>query len=116
MDGNSKEEIVKKTNFEKNLKALKGGWEYDKLCKKLENFTELKDFDFTQGKDNLDINIIRKKDCKKIYSDPVGQLQKDLEYFKDFIRYPALFFYGFGNGILYKILLKNKHLKRIIIF
>ncbi|EHH1734955.1 motility associated factor glycosyltransferase family protein, partial [Campylobacter jejuni] len=31
-------------------------------------------------------------------------------------RYPVLFFYGFGNGILYKILLQNQALKRIIIF
>ncbi|EOH2277561.1 motility associated factor glycosyltransferase family protein, partial [Campylobacter coli] len=37
-------------------------------------------------------------------------------YFKDFARYPVLFFYGFGNGILYKILLQNQTLKRIIIF
>ncbi|EAL2387846.1 motility associated factor glycosyltransferase family protein, partial [Campylobacter jejuni] len=36
--------------------------------------------------------------------------------FKDFTRYPVLFFYGFGNGILYKILLQNQALKRIIIF
>ncbi|EMC5253542.1 motility associated factor glycosyltransferase family protein, partial [Campylobacter coli] len=36
--------------------------------------------------------------------------------FKDFARYPVLFFYGFGNGILYKILLQNQALKRIIIF
>ncbi|HFP7781427.1 TPA: motility associated factor glycosyltransferase family protein, partial [Campylobacter jejuni] len=35
---------------------------------------------------------------------------------KDFTRYPVLFFYGFGNGILYKILLQNQALKRIIIF
>ncbi|EOH3609321.1 DUF115 domain-containing protein, partial [Campylobacter coli] len=35
---------------------------------------------------------------------------------KDFARYPVLFFYGFGNGILYKILLQNQTLKRIIIF
>ncbi|EDJ8726326.1 DUF115 domain-containing protein, partial [Campylobacter jejuni] len=44
------------------------------------------------------------------------ELEKNLEYFKDFTRYPVLFFYGFGNGILYKILLQNQALKRIIIF
>ncbi|EOH4533783.1 motility associated factor glycosyltransferase family protein, partial [Campylobacter jejuni] len=53
---------------------------------------------------------------KKMYQDPIKELEKNLEYFKDFARYPVLFFYGFGNGILYKILLQNQALKRIIIF
>ncbi|EKK5712650.1 motility associated factor glycosyltransferase family protein, partial [Campylobacter coli] len=52
----------------------------------------------------------------KMYQDPIKELEKNLEYFKDFTRYPVLFFYGFGNGILYKILLQNQALKRIIIF
>ncbi|ECQ3565043.1 motility associated factor glycosyltransferase family protein, partial [Campylobacter jejuni] len=51
-----------------------------------------------------------------MYQDPIKELEKNLEYFKDFTRYPVLFFYGFGNGILYKILLQNQALKRIIIF
>ncbi|EAO7114094.1 motility associated factor glycosyltransferase family protein, partial [Campylobacter coli] len=51
-----------------------------------------------------------------MYQDPIKELEKNLEYFKDFARYPVLFFYGFGNGILYKILLQNQALKRIIIF
>ncbi|EFN2924973.1 motility associated factor glycosyltransferase family protein, partial [Campylobacter coli] len=66
--------------------------------------------------DNLDINIIKKRNLKKMYQDPIKELEKNLEYFKDFARYPVLFFYGFGNGILYKILLQNQALKRIIIF
>ncbi len=105
----------KENNFEKNIKALSGS-EYDNLRKKLEDLKELKHFSFTQGKDNLDINIIKKRNLKKMYQDPVKALEKDLEYFKDFTRYPVLFFYGIGNGILYKILLQNKNLKRIIIF
>ncbi|HEF6132823.1 TPA: motility associated factor glycosyltransferase family protein, partial [Campylobacter jejuni] len=102
-------------NFKKNLKAL-SGFEYNNLRKKLQNIKELRDFTFTQGKDNLDINIIKKRNLKKMYQNPVKELEKDLEYFKDFARYPVLFFYGIGNGILYKILLQNKNLKRMIIF
>ncbi|EFB6096833.1 motility associated factor glycosyltransferase family protein, partial [Campylobacter coli] len=83
---------------------------------KLEDLKELREFTFTQGKDNLDINIIKKRNLKKMYQDPIKELEKNLEYFKDFTRYPVLFFYGFGNGILYKILLQNQALKRIIIF
>ncbi|EAH4770124.1 DUF115 domain-containing protein, partial [Campylobacter coli] len=102
-------------NFNKNLKAL-SGFEYNNLRKKLEDLKELREFTFTQGKDNLDINIIKKRNLKKMYQDPIKELEKNLEYFKDFARYPVLFFYGFGNGILYKILLQNQALKRIIIF
>ncbi|EKH9369642.1 motility associated factor glycosyltransferase family protein, partial [Campylobacter jejuni] len=102
-------------NFNKNLKAL-SGFEYNDLRKKLEDLKELREFTFTQGKDNLDINIIKKRNLKKMYQDPIKELEKNLEYFKDFTRYPVLFFYGIGNGILYKILLQNQALKRIIIF
>ncbi|EFB7039646.1 motility associated factor glycosyltransferase family protein, partial [Campylobacter coli] len=105
----------KENNFNKNLKAL-SGFEYNNLRKKLEDLKELREFTFTQGKDNLDINIIKKRNLKKMYQDPIKELEKNLEYFKDFTRYPVLFFYGFGNGILYKILLQNQALKRIIIF
>lgn len=114
MDGKG-EKVKEENNFEKNLKAL-GGSEYEILRKKLQDIKELRDFTFTQGKDNLDINIIKKRNLKKMYQDPVKELEKDLEYFKDFARYPVLFFYGIGNGILYKILLQNKNLKRIVIF
>ncbi|EAK6071534.1 DUF115 domain-containing protein [Campylobacter coli] len=107
--------MKEESNFNKNLKAL-SGFEYNNLRKKLEDLKELREFTFTQGKDNLDINIIKKSNLKKMYQDPIKELEKDLEYFKDFTRYPVLFFYGFGNGILYKILLQNQALKRIIIF
>ncbi|HEB9274206.1 TPA: motility associated factor glycosyltransferase family protein [Campylobacter jejuni] len=107
--------MKEENNFEKNIKAL-GGSEYEILRKKLQDLKELRDFTFTQGKDNLDINIIKKRNLKKMYQDPVKELEKDLKYFKDFARYPVLFFYGIGNGILYKILLQNKNLKRMIIF
>ncbi|BEK21316.1 motility associated factor glycosyltransferase family protein [Campylobacter jejuni] len=107
--------MKRENNFEKNIKAL-GGSEYEILRKKLQDLKEFRDFTFTQGKDNLDINIIKKRNLKKMYQNPVKELEKDLEYFKDFTRYPVLFFYGMGNGILYKILLQNQALKRIIIF
>ncbi|EAJ4021316.1 motility associated factor glycosyltransferase family protein, partial [Campylobacter jejuni] len=107
--------VKEENNFKKNLKAL-SGFEYNNLRKKLEDIKELREFTFTQGKDNLDLNIIKKRNLKKMYQNPIKELEKNLEYFKDFTRYPVLFFYGFGNGILYKILLQNQALKRIIIF
>ncbi|EAL3915671.1 DUF115 domain-containing protein, partial [Campylobacter upsaliensis] len=37
-------------------------------------------------------------------------------YTDKFALYPVLYFYGFGNGLLFKTLLANAHLKHIVIF
>ncbi|EEU7364791.1 motility associated factor glycosyltransferase family protein, partial [Campylobacter jejuni] len=65
---------------------------------------------------NLDINIIQKRNLKTIYKNPLKELEEKIEFFKEYQRYPALFFYGLGNGILYKALLQNENHKRIVIF
>lgn len=46
--------------FDKNIKAM-GGEEYDELKEKLVQIKELREFSYTFGKDNLDINIIQKE-------------------------------------------------------
>ncbi|BEJ66640.1 hypothetical protein B10204_12910 [Campylobacter jejuni] len=46
--------------FDKNMKAM-GGKEYDGLKEKLIKIKELREFSYTFGKDNLDINIIQKE-------------------------------------------------------
>ncbi|EAJ1453991.1 DUF115 domain-containing protein [Campylobacter jejuni] len=101
--------------FDKNLKAMNGK-EYDELKEKLVKIKELREFSYTFGKDNLDINIIQKRNLKTIYKNPSKELEEKIEFFKDYKRYPALFFYGLGNGILYKVLLQNENHKRIVIF
>ncbi|AIW10510.1 TPA: motility associated factor glycosyltransferase family protein [Campylobacter jejuni] len=101
--------------FDKNMKAM-GGKEYDGLKEKLIKIKELREFSYTFGKDNLDINIIQKRNLKTLYKNPLKELEEKIEFFKDYKRYPALFFYGLGNGILYKALLQNENHKRIVIF
>ncbi|EAJ9014101.1 motility associated factor glycosyltransferase family protein [Campylobacter jejuni] len=101
--------------FDKNIKAM-GGKEYDELKEKLIKIKELREFSYTFGKDNLDINIIQKRNLKTIYKNPLKELEEKIEFFKDYKRYPALFFYGLGNGILYKVLLQNENHKRIVVF
>ncbi|EAJ7631266.1 DUF115 domain-containing protein, partial [Campylobacter jejuni] len=54
--------------FKKNLDSMKGNV-YKKLKEELKNFQELRDFSFTIGKDSLNINLICKKNLKKIYQD-----------------------------------------------
>ncbi|ECR2944621.1 TPA: motility associated factor glycosyltransferase family protein [Campylobacter jejuni] len=101
--------------FDKNIKAM-GGKEYDELKEKLVKIKELREFSYTFGKDNLDINIIQKRNLKTIYKNPLKELEEKIEFFKEYQRYPALFFYGLGNGILYKALLQNENHKRIVVF
>ncbi|EAI8646630.1 TPA: motility associated factor glycosyltransferase family protein [Campylobacter lari] len=44
-------------------------------------------------------------------------MNKTLNLYNDkYLLYPALFFYGFGNGILYKALLQNPNHKIILVF
>lgn len=106
-----------KTNFfEANLKAMSGG-AYAELKKELEGLKTLHfDFEFDPF-DTLNTNIKDKKTNEKIYNEPLKELNATLEPFKkEFQRYPVLFFYGIGNGVLYKALAQNATHKRIVVF
>ncbi|EOC4361229.1 motility associated factor glycosyltransferase family protein, partial [Campylobacter jejuni] len=82
-------------------------------------------FELILGKDNLDINL---KDTSiknngggynenLLYQDPIKELQTMLNTYNDkYLLYPVLYFYGFGNGILFKALLQNKNHQHIIVF
>ncbi|HEG6204778.1 TPA: motility associated factor glycosyltransferase family protein [Campylobacter lari] len=101
--------------FKKNLKALQGE-QYNNLRKKLQKIKQLKDFTYIIDKDPLNCNVIFQS-TKKIYENPLLELQESLKLFQnDYARYPVLFFYGLGNGILYKSLLVNKEHKKIIVY
>ncbi|EFN2928223.1 motility associated factor glycosyltransferase family protein, partial [Campylobacter lari] len=101
--------------FKKNLKALQGE-QYNNLRKKLQKIKQLKDFTYIIDKDPLNCNVIFQS-TKKIYENPLLELQESLKLFQnDYARYPVLFFYGLGNGILYKSLLANKEHKKIIVY
>ncbi|EAJ3056929.1 motility associated factor glycosyltransferase family protein, partial [Campylobacter jejuni] len=104
---------MQNTIFNKNLKAMNGK-EYNELKEKLVKIKELREFSYTFGKDNLDINIIQKRNLKTLYKNPLKELEEKIEFFKNYERYPALFFYGLGNGILYKALFQNENHKRIV--
>ncbi|HIC3365799.1 TPA: motility associated factor glycosyltransferase family protein [Campylobacter jejuni] len=92
-----------------------------------ESLKEIKSskFELILGKDNLDINL---KDTSiknngggynenLLYQDPIKELQAMLNTYNDkYLLYPVLYFYGFGNGILFKALLQNKNHQHIIVF
>ncbi|EOT2241235.1 motility associated factor glycosyltransferase family protein [Campylobacter jejuni] len=111
---------IQKELFNKNIEALG-----NILLK--ESLKEIKSskFELILGKDNLDINL---KDTSiknngggynenLLYQDPIKELQTMLNTYNDkYLLYPVLYFYGFGNGILFKALLQNKNHQHIVVF
>ncbi|VEJ54919.1 motility accessory factor [Campylobacter insulaenigrae] len=74
-------------------------------------------FQIIQGKDNLDINLLNTQDNTLMYENTLEELNAMLNaYHEKYFLYPVLYFYGFGNGILYKALLQNQNHKHIIVF
>ncbi|TNH35613.1 motility associated factor glycosyltransferase family protein, partial [Campylobacter helveticus] len=52
-----------------------------------------------------------------MYQNPLVELKQSLEFYNEqFAFYPVLYFYGFGNGLLYKALLQNPQHKHLVIF
>lgn len=93
--------------YYKNLNALKNA--NPRLYYKLLSLAENIKYDVTiSNKDPLDINIIEKNTKIKMYINPVEETLKQISSFDAYLRYPLLFFYGFGNGVFLKAILQNK--------
>ncbi|MGH2268226.1 motility associated factor glycosyltransferase family protein [Campylobacter taeniopygiae] len=102
---------MNKELFLKNTQAL---FEVDQiLAYKLRALQKFENF---QAKINEDgINFAN--NFEEIYENPKKDFIENLNLYKNqYFKYPVLFFYGFGNGKLYKALCENKNHKHIIIF
>ncbi|MGJ9248503.1 motility associated factor glycosyltransferase family protein [Campylobacter jejuni] len=107
---------TQKELFNKNIEALS-----NILLKESLKQIQSSKFELILGKDNLDINL---KDNSGggynenlLYQDPIKELQTMLNTYNDkYLLYPVLYFYGFGNGILFKALLQNKNHQHIVVF
>ncbi|BEJ66637.1 hypothetical protein B10204_12880 [Campylobacter jejuni] len=98
--------------FNKNLDSLNN----PTLKEKLKELS-ITHYELILGKDNLDINLKDTKNHTFLYQDSIKELDIMLNTYNDkYLLYPVLYFYGFGNGILFKALLKNKHHKHLVIF
>ncbi|EAH6868656.1 DUF115 domain-containing protein [Campylobacter lari] len=100
--------------FNKNIKSLKN----ENLKNKLKNLKTNK-FKVSIGTDPLDINFISndKITKSKLYENSLVHLNERLNLYNDkYFLYPVLYFFGFGNGILYKALLQNQNHQKIIVF
>ncbi|EDJ9563101.1 DUF115 domain-containing protein [Campylobacter coli] len=103
---------TQKELFNKNIEALG-----NILLK--ESLKEIKSskFELILGKDNLDINLKDTSDNTFLYENVIDELNTMLNTYNDkYLLYPVLYFYGFGNGILYKALLQNKNHQHIVVF
>ncbi|EAJ0117848.1 motility associated factor glycosyltransferase family protein [Campylobacter jejuni] len=103
---------AQKELFNKNIEALS-----NILLK--ESLKEIKSskFELILGKDNLDINLKDTSDNTFLYENVIDELNSMLNTYNDkYLLYPVLYFYGFGNGILFKALLQNKNHQHIIVF
>ena len=106
--------IIQNPIFKKNLQAL---FQQDEiLAARLWSMEANKDYEIFIGKDSIDVNLINKHTFKYIYDNPATDTLKLLEDIeKDYKRYPILFFYGLGNGVLYKALAKNETHQKIVV-
>ncbi|EAH4585651.1 motility associated factor glycosyltransferase family protein, partial [Campylobacter jejuni] len=98
--------------FNKNIEALS-----NILLK--ESLKEIKSskFELILGKDNLDINLKDTSDNTFLYENVIDELNTMLNTYNDkYLLYPVLYFYGFGNGVLFKALLQNKNHQHIVVF
>ncbi|MBF7045752.1 motility associated factor glycosyltransferase family protein [Campylobacter volucris] len=97
----------------KNLAALNNPYLYNKLKDiKINQFQKIEN-----GAGLIELNFLNIQTNTPIYKNPNLHLQEKISFYNDkYFLYPILYFYGFGNGILYKSLLKNKYLKHIVVF
>lgn len=101
--------------LEKNLSAL---LRQDlSLTLELTSYQQSDKFEiFFDQKEPLNINIIDTEDYTPLYKKtPLEENHKRLGELKSFQRIPYLYFYGLGNGVLFKMLLQNQQLKRVLV-
>ncbi|HHE9870904.1 TPA: motility associated factor glycosyltransferase family protein [Campylobacter coli] len=103
---------TQKQLFNKNIEALSNLY----LKESLKEIKSSK-FELVLGKDNLDINLKDTSDNTFLYENVIDELNSMLNTYNDkYLLYPVLYFYGFGNGILFKALLQNKNHQHIVVF
>ena len=101
--------------FDKNIKSILQ--KNPLLATKLISVDTNERFEvFLDSSEPLNINIVDRLDFTPIYkTTPLKEIQDRFEELKILHRYPYLYFFGIGNGILFKMLLKNDQHKRVLV-
>ncbi|EDO9398576.1 DUF115 domain-containing protein, partial [Campylobacter coli] len=103
---------TQKELFNKNIESLS-----NILLKESLKQIQSSKFELILGKDNLDINLKDTSDNTFLYENVIDELNTMLNTYNDkYLLYPVLYFYGFGNGVLFKALLQNKNHQHIVVF
>lgn len=104
------------SRFDKNLEAL--SQVNPLLAAQLKILEPNKKYEIYIGKDPLNINIYDKENKTALYpNEPLRQTLEKIKEFEPLSLYPFFYFFGFGNGIFYRLLLnQNKSLKKLFIF
>lgn len=74
-------------------------------------------FEVFTDSDPANINIVEKEGHRPLYSGkPVEETIKRIKSLEEYDRYPYLYFFGIGNGLIFKLLLgSNESFKRIVV-
>lgn len=101
--------------FEKNMRALQEVnptlFASLALCKANEKF------EVFLGKDPVNINIYDKERKISVYmGEPLEETKKIFSEFAEQKHYKFHYFFGLGNGILYKMMLGNESIQRLYVF
>lgn len=87
------------------------------LAERLSTIESNKIFEVYADRDPANINLIDTRDNTPLYrSTPSAETLKKMDELKVYQQYPYLYFFGLGNGIVYKLLLQNEaHLRIVVI-
>ncbi|MEF3192474.1 MAG: DUF115 domain-containing protein, partial [Campylobacterales bacterium] len=101
------------TIFDKNMNALMSA--NTLLWIRLSTFNYSDRFEIFQGSDPAAINFFDKELGVPVYNKPVDDTLERINALVPRQTIPFHYFFGLGNGIFFKILLKNSGFKRIVV-
>lgn len=100
--------------FQSNLASL--ATKNPNLAFKLQNTLANQRYEVFIGEDIANYNILDKQTQTPLFkTKPLDETMKRFEELRNYAYYPYLYFYGMGNGVLYKLLLSNEVLRRIVV-
>jgi hypothetical protein len=87
------------------------------LAERLSKIESNKIYEVYTDSDPVNINLIDTRDNAPLYrSTPAEETLKKMEELTEYQQYPYLYFFGLGNGVIYKLLLQNEtHLRIVVI-
>lgn len=101
--------------FENNIDALKHF--NPSLTSQLSKLSSVSSFEvFMQSNEPKTLNLVHKTSFIPLYAtQPAQEVEKQLETFSVFAKYPALYIFGLGNGALVDALLNNQQERCVIV-